>query len=125
MTRISWSTPLCPHRLTGIATDHISVKIFRTSLKNLSYKYVERAKISSRVSLYPPSTRPRWDNRCDCFSCKTFSKCQVLQGMKRYLAIWLTFNYPWQWETGIVEIIKIHRLSPNLSIIIYIVLLLH
>lgn len=54
-----------------------------------------------------------------------FPKCQVMQRMKRYLAIWPTFNYPWQWETGIVEIIKIHSLSSNLSFIVYILLLWH
>ena len=48
-----------------------------------------------------------------------------MQGMKRYLAIWPTFNYPWQWETGIVEIIKIHRLSSSFSLITCTLLLLH
>ena len=128
-SRFTWNDtnfllyPLCPHRFVGVATKPVCLKIFKTSLKNLFYKYIERAKIPSRVSLYPPFTRPRWDNCCNSFSCKTFSKCQVMQGMKRYLAIWPTFNYPWQWETGIVERIKIHRLSPNLSLITYILLL--
>lgn len=125
MIQTSCRIPLCPHRFVGMANKPVYLKIFKTSVKNLFYKYIERAKIPSRVSLYPPSTRPRWNNCCNSFSCKTFSKCQVMQGMKRYLAIWPTFNYPWQWETGIVDRIKIHKLSPNLSIITYIILLLH
>ena len=115
--------PPPPTRLVGTTTEHMYLKVFKTKLINLINML--KAKMSSRVSLYPSSTRSRWDNCYNCFSCRTLSKCQVMQGMKRYLAIWPTFNYPWQWETGIVEIIKIHRLSSNLSLITYILLLLH
>ena len=73
---------------------------------------MQRAK-TSRVSLYPSSTRPH----------ETIAIIAFLA--KRYLAIWPTFNYPWQWETGIVEIIKIHRLSSNFSLITCTLLLLY
>ena len=122
-THFLQSTPY-PHplRLVGKTVEHMYLKVFKTRLKNLVNMCKEQ---KHQESVYIHPLPALWDNCYNCFSCKTFSKCQVMQGMKRYLAIWPTFNYPWQWETGIVEIIKIHRLSSNFSLIACTLLLLH